>query len=406
MILYLIDKNIVHKKNINLLSKLSRQDFLNKTFCGQFINGNWKETISQDDIDEKNEFLKKQIKIWQNFHENLSCDQFIKINCFYKKSVTDIERNNPMGFTILIYKNLYQFQVLMRTLYTRTNYHCIHIDLKASSDIYKYALKLSNCLDNIYLSNQRLNISWGTFSLLQAERICQKILLEKSSKWFYYMTIAGSELPIETNRNRIEILQLSPDKNRIDVSSIPRQTTFKNLTIYKGEFHTILTRIFLQAIHNDSLSIEFWNFLNGSFVPDEYFYSTLVHFQHLPGIKSRMNKIYPYYQLLSHYKSWIHQPFSECQSEKTIEGVCQFNYKDLFNIEQSKKLFANKFNQDLDLISIFCWEQWINIKQNDYLHIDNKHYLNKFPFTTINSTDNSTLSKDFYHMLKYLNKQN
>jgi len=215
----------------------------------------------------------------------------------------------------------------------------------------------------------------------------------------------GSELPIVTNRNRIEILKLIPDKHRIDVSSVPqdfkRQSLPLNLTIYKGEFHSILTRTFLERIFNDSLSNQFWNYLNGTNLPDEHFYSSLVHLEHLFSTKSRSTKFYGYYDLLSHYKSWINQPFSLCQSDKYINGVCQFNYKDLFHIEKSQRLFANKFNQDLDLISIFCWEQWLNIKQNNYIQININDYQDKFPLTT-NSTFHSTVYKDFHQMIKYL----
>ncbi|CAF1296824.1 unnamed protein product [Adineta ricciae] len=319
-----------------------------------------------------------------------------------------------MAFTILIYKNFYQFQILIETLYIQTNFYCIHIDLKASKQIYEFARILSNCLENVFLLNQRFNISWGTFSILQVERLCQQILIERSSKWFYYMTIAGSELPIETNRNRLEILQLINDKTRVDISSIPqyknrqRSKVFpppNNVTIYKGEFHTILTRKFLNEILHDNFSNEIFFYLNETSVPDEHFYSTLIQLKHLSSFQSRTSQFYPYYELLSHYKHWKGQPFTKCLSEIYIEGICQFNYKDLFFIEQSHKLFLNKFNQDLDLISIFCWNKWLNVKQNHHVTVNIHHYLNQFPFTTINSTFNSTFDEDFQKMIKYLYRE-
>jgi core-2/I-Branching enzyme len=109
---------------------------------------------------------------------------------FIQKKITSIEKENPIAFSILLYKNLYQFIVLMRTLYIRINYHCIHIDAKAPSNLFNYVLKLSTCLENIFISTQRINITWGTINVLQAERICQLILLKKSFTWNYYMTIA------------------------------------------------------------------------------------------------------------------------------------------------------------------------------------------------------------------------
>ena len=70
-----------------------------------------------------------------------------------------------------------------------------------------------------------------------------------------------------------------------------------------------------------------------------------------------------------------------CQSRQYYSSVCQYNYKDLRNIEQSGRLFANKFNQNLDLVGIDCWEQWLNIKQTYHQDIDVKDYVDKYPFT-------------------------
>ncbi|CAF1239301.1 unnamed protein product [Rotaria sordida] len=241
--------------------------------------------------------------------------------------------------------------------------------------------------DNVYIATPRLKVSWGTMSILEAERLCQTYLLKQSSKWHYHMTIAGTELPIQTNLNRIQILQLAPDKSRNDVSSFPqsynRQKSKKspppsNLTVYKGEFHSILTRDLIQVVHTNPLALEFWSFLNGTDVPDEQFYPTLVHLPELPGGKARGTSTYVYSELLSHYKIWRD---GICQSKQFRSGVCQFNYKDLMNIEQSGRLFANKFNQNLDLVGIDCWKQWLRVKQVHHQDIAPQNYVDKFPFT-------------------------
>jgi hypothetical protein len=181
-----------------------------------------------------------------------------------------------------------------------------------------------------------------------------------------------------------------PDKSRSDVSSFPqpynRQASKKsappgNISVYKGEFHSILTRDFIQAVHINPLALEFWSFLDGTAVPDEQFYPTLVHVSELPGGTARGTFAYTYDHLLSHYKIWSDGNVNACESGQFHSTVCQFNYKDLMNIEQSGRLFANKFNQDLDLIGIHCWEQWLRVKQIHHQDIDLKNYVDKFPFT-------------------------
>ena len=171
----------------------SRIDFLNKTFCGKFINGTWQKSINESEITTHNRLIQQRIQDLEKIdYQNLSCTEFINNNGFYSKHITNLEYNNPMAFSILVYKNLYQFQVLMRTLYVRSNFHCIHIDKNAPSFYFDYAVKLSLCLDNVYIAIPRIKVSWGTMSILEAERICQTHLLQKSSKWHYYMTIAVS----------------------------------------------------------------------------------------------------------------------------------------------------------------------------------------------------------------------
>ena len=188
VIVTFLDYRLTKKKTKS--SKLSREEFLDGTFCGKLFHDDWTRRVSEKEIKERNAFLRTQLPIWENVSVDVSCEEFLRENSLTDRSMTDNERNHPMAFTLLIYKHFYQFQVLFRTLYVRTNYYCLHIDLKASTKIYDYAKKLSQCLENVYLTDRRINISWGTFSLLQAERLCQQMLIDKSSNWFYYMTIA------------------------------------------------------------------------------------------------------------------------------------------------------------------------------------------------------------------------
>jgi hypothetical protein len=134
-------------------------------------------------------------------------------------------------------------------------------------------------------------------------------------------------------------------------------------------------------VHTSRLVLKYWSFLDGTAVPDEQFYPTLVHLSEFPGGKARGTSSYAFEQLVSHFKSWVGGKINLCQSGQYSRGVCQYNYKDLRNIEESGRLFVNKFNQNLDLISIDCWEQWLNVKQAYHQDINVKNYVDKFPFT-------------------------
>ena len=173
-------------------SHSSRNNFLINNFCGKFISGTWNTTISQYQIKQRQRFLQNRHNHSNIHYDNISCSEFIVDNDFYSKHITTMERANPIAFTILVYKYLYQFQVLMRTLYVRTNLHCIHVDRKASQEIYLYAHKLSTCLENVHVLDTRIDVQWGDITILEAQSLCQRFLLNQSSAWHYYMTIAVS----------------------------------------------------------------------------------------------------------------------------------------------------------------------------------------------------------------------
>lgn len=173
-------------------ARASRMNFLNKTFCGKLIRGAWKETIHEDQIKQRQQFLQDRNDNSDIHYGNISCLKFIHKNGFYSKHITVMERTNPMAFGILVYRHFYQFQVLIRTLYVRTNFHCIHVDRKTPEQFYTYALKLSTCLENVYLISERVEVKWGGRSVLEAQSLCQRLLLNRSSSWHYYMTIAVS----------------------------------------------------------------------------------------------------------------------------------------------------------------------------------------------------------------------
>ena len=173
-------------------SRTARMNFLNNTFCGKLVSGTWEDTLPEKRIKQRHRFLQGRNIHFEIAYTSLSCSEFIAMNGFYSKDITTIERENPMAFTILSYKHFYQFQVLMRTLYVRTNFHCIHVDRDAPGYFFGYAVKLSTCLENVVIVNRRRKVGWGEFNILEVERLCQSILLNQSSTWYYYMTIAVS----------------------------------------------------------------------------------------------------------------------------------------------------------------------------------------------------------------------
>ena len=291
------------------------------------------------------------------------------------KSSSD-ESTYPLAFTILIHSNLEQFDFLLHTIYRPSNFYCIHIDLKSSSTLYQSIIDRSKCVTNIYFPGKRLNVTWGHFSVLEAEHLCQKELLKQSNEWKYYFNLANSDIPLKTNTELIQILKLYNEQNDITSllyrSQARQRKSFTNRTLYKGEFHVLLTREAVEHIHTNPRIGDLYNYLNGTLVPDEHYYSTINRWKQTPGF-------YPYDHDLSQmtfmtrYKIWNDRPEAPLCHGGFVRTICVFNYQDLWHLATSPHLFANKIFFQRDRIVPYCLAKYLDIRK-DFSMIDENFY--------------------------------
>ncbi|CAF1414735.1 unnamed protein product, partial [Didymodactylos carnosus] len=200
----------------------------------------------------------------------------------------------------------------------------------------------------------------------------------------------GTELPLKTNVELIQVLQLLNDKN--DVTARRNENLYRhamkktkppgNITIYKGEFHVTLSRKFVEYCYKSKLANDFYYWLNGTAVPDEHYYPTLNRLPQFPGHASIH---YEGTRFMSRFKIWRlkglkaqNQRSDLCRSDIFIRAICQFDWHDLPTLTKSNYLFANKFNQKLDMLGISCLEQWHQAKSMTSVKIDLNDF-NKFP---------------------------
>ena len=140
-------------------------------------------------------------------HAAESCDGFIASRHYITHHITDEERNFPIAFSILMYKDVAQVERLLRAIYRPQNHYCIHVDKKASRDTHEAITAISRCFENVIIAPRRLNIKWGHFSILEAEIICLKEL-EKRPGWRYFINLTGQEFPLKINAELVKILKV------------------------------------------------------------------------------------------------------------------------------------------------------------------------------------------------------
>ncbi|CAF1459348.1 unnamed protein product [Didymodactylos carnosus] len=198
-------------------SRYDERDLFLSTLRGRLIRQD--KTVIASEIDHLTNYLrKKQLRSHNGTYIAHKCPTFATKDVFYKYKITDKEANFPIAFTILMYDNLFQFEQLLRTIYRPHNFYCIHVDLKTSQTIYNVVKRLVKCLENVCLSPARYNVTWSRYSVLEAERECQKYLL-KFPQRKYYLNLAGSDFPLKTNLEIVQILKLLNNQN--DITSMP-----------------------------------------------------------------------------------------------------------------------------------------------------------------------------------------
>jgi len=317
-----------------------------------------------------NQFTQLQDQASAFFSFRKGCSLFT-----HQGTVSSEELTYPLAFTILIHSNLDQFDFLLRTIYRKSNYYCIHVDLKAPITLYQAIKDRSSCVTNIYLAEKRINVTWGHFSVLEAEHSCQKELLKQSTQWKYYFNLANSDIPLKTNAELVQILKLYNNQN--DITSLPyrsqlRQRKFLSnrkipssisLPFYKGEFHVLLSRSAVEYIHTNTRIANLYSFLNETMVPDEHYYSMINRWPETPGF-------YPYdhdlnqISFMTRYKIWGDRPEHHLCHGGFVRGICVFNYQDLWHVATAPHLFANKIFFQRDRLIPYCMAQYLDIRNN------------------------------------------
>ena len=90
---------------------------------------------------------------------------------------------------------------MLRRIYRPFNSYCIHIDSRADPEFRQNIQSMAKCYQDVFNVSNILVISeipviWGLDSILKADILCFRLLIEKFPSWTALVNIAGSEYPI------------------------------------------------------------------------------------------------------------------------------------------------------------------------------------------------------------------
>ena len=179
---------VVRSKDVNCKAIINN----NKTeikYALRFMKRKEKENISPLDYIEKTD----------------NCFQFLRQRKYIRKPLTN--EDFSIAYSIVIYKDIEQFERLLRAIYRPQNYYCIHIDTKSPKIFHRAVQGISDCFPNVFIASTLVDVKWGEFTALQADLICMKDLWKRYKNWKYFINLTGQEFPLRTNNELVEILK-------------------------------------------------------------------------------------------------------------------------------------------------------------------------------------------------------
>ncbi|VUZ55645.1 unnamed protein product [Hymenolepis diminuta] len=278
-----------------------------------------------------------------------------------------------IAYTLVVHKDIKQIARLLRMIYRKNNYYCIHPDVKSGKRFAKALEGLISCFGpNVELvpKNKRVAVQWGDETVLLPQLICGEQALRRHSTWRYLINIVGQEFPLRTNLEIIAALKALNGSNLVEgfpVGEFIKRTKNKilplNATWIKGSIYGAFRREFMEvAVLGKRMSI-IRNFMLQPKMfsnPDEFYFNTLNFNPHLklpgsclvfptPSAENGMG-------YLAKYVVWQGYPIS-CNT-KYVRSVCILGNPHVEKLKKAPHLFANKFHANYQPEAYNALELW------------------------------------------------
>ena len=164
-------------------------------------------------------FVQRNAVPIQTYSWILDCSSFKRNRGYIQHIFSGSERQFPLAFALVVYRDVEQVERLLRAIYRPHNYYCLHIDVKTKQSDHDALISISSCFNNVFVVDNPVNVTWGEFSVLEAEILRMK-LLWRFKEWKYYINLTGQEFPLKTNLEIVEILKAMKGANIVDGTSL------------------------------------------------------------------------------------------------------------------------------------------------------------------------------------------
>lgn len=121
-----------------------------------------------------------------------------------------------IAYFLLVHRFPHQFKRLFNALYTPTNTYLIHIDKKASRDLYLEISLFLETFPNAHILESQ-NVVWGGYSMVEVELKAIAFLLKHDLKWEFFINLSGQDFPLKSQAEIADFLGHHPETSFINV---------------------------------------------------------------------------------------------------------------------------------------------------------------------------------------------
>ncbi|CAH1794788.1 unnamed protein product [Owenia fusiformis] len=397
-------RNAIHVTQWFNSGQISKGPIIN---CAALINADKNELEkSKKYMDRYPESMQSNLDFLE-IHKN--CGDFTKKNGYFMEPLTLEEKEFPIAFGILMYKDVAQTEFLLRTIYRPQNVYCIHLDRDSAPDVKQAMQSLVQCFDNVFIASKLEQVVYAGFPRLQADVNCMADLLKSRIPWKYYINLASQAFPLKTNAEIVKILKIYNGANDIEgiigkrihkwrfektwvlipnpkggkpslrADDAKKSSPPHNIEIVRGSAYGIFSKGFVNYIVNNEIAKDLLEWSKDTYSPDEHYWATLHHLKNNPhletpgGYKGTADEK-PW---LAVYASW--GTVDPCHG-KWAHGVCIFGVEDLnYLVGKRHELFANKFYRNYQYHAIECLAEHLYNRTVEKAPFDTSFY-EKLPF--------------------------
>ncbi|GCB62010.1 beta-1,3-galactosyl-O-glycosyl-glycoprotein beta-1,6-N-acetylglucosaminyltransferase-like [Scyliorhinus torazame] len=363
--------------------------------CTGIINGD-EETVILAKLQTLSIVYKKRPVLSEKDYIDFSkhCSNFTKVQRYITFPLSKEEEEFPIAYSVVIHHRIDMFEKLLRTIYAPQNVYCIHVDKKSPEIFLNAARSIASCFDNVFIASQLENVTYASWSRVQADVNCMKDLLQRNLTWKYLINLCGMDFPLKTNlemveklkalkgANSLETEKTSPHKEKrwkhsykvvngkIKDTDINKEAPPIESPMFSGGAYFVASRNFVEYLFKSPKILRFIEWEKDTYSPDEHMWATLQRMPDVPGSVPVNNKFdISDMNSLARLVKWSYlegdiskgAPYPPCTGVH-IRSVCVFGAGDLKWMLQQHHLFANKFDTAVDGIALQCLEEHLRHK--------------------------------------------